>query len=129
MVYSLDRRGCSHFWKQSVFYFVRFMQKVLFFFAHNGYMSHLSSRLRLLFTVNMNKGIIDLHYIFKTLIFHVSIATFSADDIYHDRWQNRISISQGVAKNQSPKHIKLAAIMRFNSVMPAVVNPRSCFIY
>ena len=112
-----------------MFHFVRFVQKVLFFLAKNCDMPHFPAGFGLLFPIYMNKGIVDLHYVFQSFISHVTIATLSTDDVDHDRRQNSIRISQRIAKHHPPKHIKLAAIMCLDSVMSTVMNPGRSFIY
>src|SRR6266516_4651235 len=76
----------------------------------------------------MHKSIFNFQHLLQTFIFYFSIISFGSHNIHHDRRKDRISISKGVAQYQSPEHIELGTIMRFNGVMTAVVDSWSSFI-
>ena len=82
-----------------MFYFVRFMKKVLLLSAQNSDMSHFSPRLGLFLAVDMNKGIINFHNFFEALIFHITITTLGPYYIHHNGRENGIGIAERISKH------------------------------
>lgn len=83
------------------------MKQFLLFFTEYSNMSHFPAGLRLFLAVYMNKGVLYLQHFLQSYILYIAAAAFGADDIYHDRREDRICITQGVVEHYPPEHIKL----------------------